>query len=404
LSREYLMSVGLFLLALMSKPMAVSLPVVLLILDWYPFQRIRSLKSGWSALLDKTPFIALSLFSSVMTILAQKHSMGLMEFVSLQTKILVAAKSLVMYLWKVVFPLSLSAFYLYPEHVSLLSPEYLFPVLLVAGITLTCVAFTRAKKVWLAIWGYYIVTLLPVIGIVQVGYQSMADRYMYLPGIGPFLVIGLFIVWVKAKTDVLSGSRMIKLAGVFVAFTFLVLFSHLTIKQITVWENTVTFYSYVINKSPRELPIAYYNRGMAYSERGETDRAIADFEELVEMDPGDYEVHTRLGVLYAQSGFLSKAIASFNKAIEMNPDYPFAYGNRGYAYSLLGKKEKAIKDLSRAIALDKGYVKAYVNRGNLYLSSGREELAARDFQEACDMGDGEACSTSRALQSRLQGQ
>jgi tetratricopeptide (TPR) repeat protein len=401
----------------MSKPMAVSLPVVLLILDWYPFQRIRTLRSFGSAIFEKTPFVALALFSSVLTYLAKRATvMGLMEHVDLKTRILVAAKSLFMYLWKMLFPHPLIPLYEYPEQVSIALFEYLLPLLLFVAITTACVVVAKKKKLWLTVWAFYVITLLPVIGILQVGIQSMADRYTYIPGIGPFLVVGVFSAWIAARADALSTwSRAVKYAGASLLCVILVILSLLTMKQTLVWKDSIALYDHIIHQSPAEVSRAYYNRGVVFSKKGETDKAIADFEKVIHLSTGDYDAYAKLGILYGKAGSFSKAIETFDMAIRVKPDYPLSYGNRGYAYSLVGESnrgyayslvgesEKAIEDFSRAIALDNGYVKAYVNRGNLYLASGRKELAADDFQKACDLGDGEACKISRSLKSPLQG-
>jgi hypothetical protein len=100
-----------------------------------------------------------------------------------------------LYIWKMVLPLNLIPLYTYPRDISLLSPNYFLPILLVAGITLTCIIAIKRQKLWMSVWGYYVVTLVPVLGIVQVGGQAMADRYTYLPGTGPFLIVGLAIAW-----------------------------------------------------------------------------------------------------------------------------------------------------------------------------------------------------------------
>jgi Flp pilus assembly protein TadD len=444
----YLLSIGFFLLSLMSKPMAVSLPVVLLILDWYPLQRIRTLRSFRSALFEKTPFIALALFSSIITYMAKKQgAMELAEHLGLPTRLLVASKSLVMYIWKMIFPHPLVPMYPYPREVSFLSFDYFIPPLFIVGITIACVVAARKRiKLWIAVWVYYVVTLIPVLGIIQTGGQAMADRYTYLPSIGPFLVAGLLVAWITEKANKSPGRNLLlKRIGISMAVALLVATSYLTVKQIKIWKNTMVLFNHVIEESPVEFYLAYSKRGRAllskghieealkdfdrvidlnpyyhvayfyraaiFEKKGEIDRAIEDYNTAIEefriasgMDPRDYEIYTRLGVLYGKSNSLGKAIESFNKAIEINPGYPLAYGNRGHAYSLAGDIERAIEDLSRAIALDNGYVKAYVNRGNLYLTSGREELAGDDFQKACALGDGEACTITRTLQNPVLGE
>ena len=209
-NKHYILVLFLFALALLSKPMAVSLPAVLLILDWHPFNRISSMKSFLSALLEKLPLIALSLISSVLTVLAQKAGGALRTFdvIPLSVRVLVATESLMSYLWKMILPMNLTPYYPYPKNISLLSEECLLSVILVFGITAACIVMAKKQKLWLAVWGYYVITLLPVIGIVQVGIQAMADRYTYLPSLGPFLITGLGVAWVFKKTEALKARML----------------------------------------------------------------------------------------------------------------------------------------------------------------------------------------------------
>ena len=158
INKHYLLSLGFFVLALLSKPMAVTLPVVLLILDWHPFDRIRSLKTFQAACVEKLPFFILSLASSIVTVFAQRAGGALssVAITPLPTRVLVAAKALIAYLGKMVWPLNLVPFYPYPETASFASWEYFAPVALAAGITAFAWSLLKKRKVWLSVWGYYV--------------------------------------------------------------------------------------------------------------------------------------------------------------------------------------------------------------------------------------------------------
>jgi hypothetical protein len=207
-NRRYLAVLGFFVLALLSKPMAVSLPLVLMILDWYPFNRIYSFKTFRSALFEKLPLAILSLASSIVTIMAQKAvgAVARPEVIPLSARMLVAAQSLTAYLFKMVFPHGLIPFYSYPlpSEISLYRFKYQLSIAVLIGITAACMTLMKKNKLWLSSWAYYIVTLLPVLGIVQVGGQSMADRYTYLPSLGPFLITGLGAAWISGKANILK--------------------------------------------------------------------------------------------------------------------------------------------------------------------------------------------------------
>ena len=377
--------------------MAVTLPVVLLILDWYPLGRIQSLKTVRTAIVGKLPFIALSIISSVLTVFAQRAGGAIksMEFAPLSTRGLVGGISLIMYLWKMVLPVDLVPFYPYPKEASLLSIEYLSALVLVSGITIACVVMARRHKLWLSAWGYYVMTLLPVLGIVQVGLQSMADRYMYLPGLGPFLVMGIMVAWVWARIEG-AGKRgqLTKYLTVAVSVAVIISLSYLTFKQVGVWRNSIVFWSYVIEKEPERVLLAYLNRGLAYEKTGQINKAIEDYDKAIAIDPLYFEAYNNRGVLYGQEGKFDKAIEYFNKSISINPDDEEAYVDRGIAYALSGRYDRAMEDFNKSILLNQDSAEAYYNRGNLYLRTGDRERSMSDFRKACNLGKEDGCARS----------
>ena len=297
LREHYLFALGFFILALLSKPMAVSLPIVLLILDWYPFKRIHSVKNLWPIFYEKIPFFSLSLISSIITILAQKagHALTIMETVPLSKRLLVAVKSLIAYLLKIILPTNLIPFYPYPKDISLLSLEYPLTIILAVGITVICIVRASRERFWLSLWFYYIVTLIPVIGIIQVGAQAMADRYTYLPSLGPFLMMGLVMAWSWNRVDDLRIKRAIKQLFAISAFMILsVAMTYLTVEQIGMWKDDITFWSYVIEKEPYSASFVYNNRGIAFDKMGRFDKAIADFQN--DCDLGDRDGCNKLWI------------------------------------------------------------------------------------------------------------
>jgi len=365
--RSLLYALCFFALALMSKPMAVSLPIVLLILDWYPFERISSFRTFRTACIEKLPFIGLSLISSIFTLLAQKTggSMELMEVLPLSTRLLVAANSFVAYLWKMIAPIHLIPFYPYPENISPFSPGYLLPIFLLAGITAVCVIAARRKRVLLSVWGYYLVTLLPVIGIVQVGQQSMADRYTYLPGLGPFLLLGLLGAWIWSKLGRLRGRAPVAgFAGVATAIVILFSLVFLAIQQIGIWKDNITLWTYVIEEEPGRVPLAYNNRGLTFSNQGWLEKAIADFTAAIALNPYEYRY----------------------------------YNNRGEAFGKKGLHSLAINDYEQALALNQKDAKVFVNRGLIYFSIGEDRSALFDFIRACELGDSFGCTMRQYIE------
>ena len=397
-NRHYLATLGLFILALLSKPMAVSLPAVLLILDWYPFTRIRSGKTLWAACVEKLPFIALSFFSSIITVLAQKAggAMRTLEFVPLSTRVLVGAKALVAYLGKMLLPLDLVPFYPYPEDASLLSGKYLFPLALVIAVTSVCIITAKKRRFLLSAWSYYVVTLVPVLGIVQVGLQSMADRYAYLPSLGPSLIMGLGAALISSKVNYVSAKNVIvKIVAGAAAILVLGGMSSLTFKQISIWQNSIVFWNYVIEKEPHRAYLAYVNRGRAFETSGQPERALADYDTAIALKPTNGEAYVNRGVLRGEAGSFDKAMEDFNQSIALNPDYAVAYSDRGIVYALTGQYDRALEDFNTALALDQDLAEAYFNRGRIHSQAGRTEFARADYQKACDLGYEKGCNALR---------
>lgn len=380
--KEYQLTLGFFILSLLSKPMAVSLPIVLLILDWYPFRRIQTLKTFQKVFVEKFPLVALSLISSILTVLAQKTGGAVvsMENVPLSERLSVAARSLITYLWKLAVPRDFIPYYPYPKNISLGSPEYVLAVALVIGITVCCVLVARRHKLWLTAWGYYVATLLPVIGIVQVGSQSMADRYTYLPSLAPFLIIAAGTSWCY---DTMINRRRWGFRAIMLFFgagmLICVGMSYLTIRQIQIWENGLSVWSYVIEREPRQVSIAYTNLGSVYQKMGQYDKAMENFDNALYLDQDDYLAYLNRGVIFDKLGQLDKAIENYNKAVILHPNDYAVYFNRGLTYGKIGNLPGAIEDFKGVIALNPNEYRAYNNIGILYSTAGMYDKAIESF-------------------------
>jgi tetratricopeptide (TPR) repeat protein len=383
--RVLLPALGFFVLALLSKPMAVTLPVVLLILDWYPLGRIGTFRTFRTALVEKVPFFALSLASSIVTVAAQQRGGALtsIEKIPLLTRILVAAQSLLAYLGKMLLPMNLIPFYPYPREVTLFSLVYPSSILLTIAITAGCVMQAKRQKIWLSAWGYYVVTLLPVLGIVQVGGQAMADRYTYLPSLGPFLVAGLCSAWVS--DNILRGRKpsLVNSTAFVLGVPLLIIttLSSLTIRQITLWRDSVRLWTSVIEREREPLPMAYVNRGAALQKSGLFDNAIADYKTAIALDPTAFRAYISLGTAYEHMGMLDKAMENDNKAIALNPSSQEAFRNRGILFERMQKFDRAIADYTHAIDLKPNYYEAYNNRGLTYAKMGHLDEAIADYNE-----------------------
>ncbi|MGD0884704.1 MAG: tetratricopeptide repeat protein [Thermodesulfovibrionales bacterium] len=388
LNKHYLFSLCFFALALLSKPMAVSLPVVLLILDWYPFKKIQSLKTFGTAVINKLPFIVLSLISAVLTIQAHRAgvAMNLMKFVPLASRMLVAAKSLIVYLGKMILPINLIPYYPYPQDVSRLPVAYLLSSAVVVGITMICVVIAKRQRILLSVWCYYVVTLIPVLGIVQVGAQSMADRYTYLPSLGPFLVMGLITAEIYERVTNLEHWRLIlRIVGVIAAIVMLVSMSYGTLQQIGVWKNSLVFWNYVIEKEPGRVPLAHNNLGNAYQSKGLYDMAIEQYQTALRLMPDYAEARYNLGNTYQSKGQLDMAIEQYQTALRLKPDYAKAQNNLGVAYASKGQLDMGMEQFQLALRLKPDYADAHCNLGIIYKRKGLKSEAIRELETALEI-------------------
>jgi protein O-mannosyl-transferase len=342
----YLLSIVFFALALASKTMAVSIPVVLLLLDWFPYRRLQSIKTFTVAVIEKTPFIVLSLLISVVSIVAQRTSraMATLAGTPLSSRIFVATKALVAYLWAMILPLNLTPFYPYPKDVHLLSIEFIFCVSLIIAITSVCLFLVKKHPIWITLWSYYVITLLPVIGIVQVGGQARADRYTYLPSLAPFLLFGLMMAWVFTK---MQHSRMPKISSrlaLIAAASFLIVpLIYLTLIQTRIWDNSLTLWNYTVEKQPLAV-IPHYDLGYELLERRRFDEAIEEFKKItLQLDPNHENAHYNLGRALEEIGRTKEAITEYQKVLQMDPTDPEAHYNLAICFSIIGKSEEAVE-------------------------------------------------------------
>ena len=422
--QRYLAVLLSFALGLMVKPMLVTLPFALLLLDYWPLQRFapkkaaqeiqtagnkqgdgdrRKGKTGkkqpvkgegktekttddknpWAVigplLLEKTPLFALTVLSSFLAYIAQKgETMGSLGWTPPSERLANAFISYIVYLGKMFWPTNLAVHYPYPgarPFWQVWGAVFLFIVVMLAVIRL-------AKRVpYLAVgWLWYVGTLVPVIGIVQVGTQAMADRYTYIP------LIGLFIIVAWGVPELFKNWRFRKEALIVLPAMCISCLFPLTWRQVGYWQNSISLYDQALEVTDGN-GLIYYNRGFAYSDLGKYVQAIADYNKAIEINPRYAEAYNNRGNAYGNLGNHRQAIEDCNKAIELNPKYAMAYYNRGIAYGNLGDYRQAIEDYNKAIELNPKYAQAYNNRGNAYGNLGNHRQAIEDIKTAARLGD-----------------
>jgi tetratricopeptide (TPR) repeat protein len=387
-NRRYYLTLLYFFLALGSKPMAVTFPAIIMLLDWYPFRRDFALKR-LSLLLEKAPFFALGGVIAIITVIAQKNvgAMVVLSDISFGDRVLVAFQSTVIYFGKMLFPVGLLPLYPYPEKVSLLMPEYAGSILLVTGVTVACILIAKKQRIWITVWGYFLVSVFPVLGLMQAGPQPLADRFVYLPSLGPFMLVGIgtALVWRKSAASLAVRRSVAVLALILVA-----LMSGVTVVQIGIWKSSMVMWNHVIEKVPHRLPMAYQNRGILFMDAGEYDRAIEDATQAIALAPDYHDAYHNRGNALAGKGEFAKAIADYKRAISLKPDDAVLYNSLGLAYAAMGLSSLAIDSYGKSISLRAEYMEAYNNRGLAYAGVGELALAINDYNRAGELKPGEA--------------
>lgn len=383
--KYYLLCLIFFVLSLMSKPMAVSLPVVLLILDFYPLKRLGSGKLS-GVLIEKLPFFLLSLLLSAATVWIHPLKGGMqaedLEIYSPQARIFAAVRLYLFYLMKIILPFNPAPIYPPLLRSGLFSFEGLGAFIGVTGLILFSIWLFKRNKMLSSVWFYYLATLFPVMG--QVGAQSMASRYTYLPSLGPSLLIGI-----GAATLL---ERYLRKQHRFILITALLLLISMfvieTARQIGIWKDPITLWSHEIKRFPASASrheVLYYNRGAAYYKLGDYRHAIEDLNKAARFKPQGPGVYTIRGNVYGELGNYGQAIEDYSKAIEIKPGDAKVYHNRGFNYSRLGDYRSAIEDFNKTIELDPQSAVAYNSRGIVYSRLGDYRSAIKDFNKAIEI-------------------
>ena len=428
---RYVLCMLFFVLAVMSKPMAVTLPFVLLLLDYWPLNRWgnpyhENTKNGFSSVIkligEKIPFFCLSLAASAGAIWAQSKegTVASLDNVPFMIRTSNAIVAYVSYLGKLLWPVNLAVFYPY-EYV--LPPwKILFSAAVILVITLIVMYYIRKKPFLFVGWYIYLGTLVPVIGLVQVGSQAMADRYTYVPSLG----ITFVLAW--GIPSIIENQKLRKRFLAPVAVIFLSLLMLLTWQQCHYWKNSVTVFIHAISVTKNnalahnQLGLAFYeqgrdrealyhfdktillqpaqdsaynNRGAIYLKYGRTEQALQDFNKTLAVNPHYVKAYNNRANLYIQERQYRLAMEDLNEAIRLQPDYVLAYFNRGLLSAGLGDYQKAIHDFDSVTMLNANHVYAYHNRASLYFNMGNIQSGCLDAQKACALGNCQIMEAAR---------
>jgi tetratricopeptide (TPR) repeat protein len=376
----------LFALGLMCKPMLVTLPLVLLVLDYWPLRRA---ELPGKLAMEKLPLLALSIGACVATFLAQAGAMRSMDLFSLPFRLGNALLACSVYLGQMVFPAGLSVFYPYRRD-GLPTGEMVLAGMLLVGFSAVA-WWQRRRQPWLLSgWLWYLLMLLPVVGIIQVGAQSHADRYTYLPQIGICLAVTWFVGSVTvpvALAGVTPGSPRAKkvfgetLALPIIAVAILAILMVSASKQAAYWRNNERLWAHALACTTGN-EVAHYYLANELLRKGQTEEAINHFQSALRIRPDYAMAHNNLGNAFFREGRTDEAISQFQAALELKPDFAEAHYNLGVAFSQSGKTDGAIAQYQKALQLKPDYAHARDNLGKTLFIKGRVGEAIAQYQEA----------------------
>jgi Flp pilus assembly protein TadD len=367
-ARRYLAALVLFSLGLTAKAMLVSLPLVLLLMDVWPLnRRVR--------LLEKIPFVLVAAASCVVTLWAQSASRAVstLELIPIGQRLANAGVSTVAYIAKTVWPHNLTMHYPHPGK-TLSAWQVAAAWVLVAAACATAAALIRKRPAVTVGWFWFVLTLVPVSGIVQVGSQGMADRYTYVP------LIGLFVALAWTLPD-LSGRQWLRIAGLVILLGVLAALGFRAHNQAQFWRNSETLYRHATRITPND-PQAYYGLGCAIRAKGSLAGAIKQFEKAVELDPEDSRARSNLGVALYERGDLPEAADHLSVAVHLNPTDADLQTNCAMALALQGRLTESLPHFKAAVRLRPDDSGLRNNLGRCLVLLGRIQAAKREFAEA----------------------
>lgn len=361
----------LFCLGLMSKPMLVTLPLVLLLLDIWPLQRLNR-KSLPAVLREKVPFFVAAVAAGVVTMLAQSRGGAILQNTPLLGRIENAVVSCGRYLGKLAWPANLSPFY---PPVSQWSGWIVIASLaFLAGISVLTI-LARKRLPFLATgWFWFLVMLTPVLGLVAAGEQSMADRYTYLPSIGLFIAV----VW---AVHLISPSKLGTAVAVALLVPLTASWMIVTRQQIGFWRDTQSLFTHALEVTPGNY-LALNNLGTALDKQGRRDEAMAKFKEAIRVKPDYAQARNNLGVVLLNTGKPEEAMAEFQQALQANPSYADAHNNLGILHESRGRQDEALKEFALACQANPTHGDAQYNLALQLMRKGLFQQAVEHLQTA----------------------
>lgn len=385
--RRYFAVMALFALGLMCKPTLVTLPFVLLLLDYWPLGRFPGNPGGRSVFLiprplltEKIPFFVLTLFSCIATVLAQKKAIVIMDKLPFSDRIGNALVSYAIYLKEMVFPAGLVVLYPHPtNHLPLW--EVVLAILALGSISVGVLAYGRSHPYLLTGWLWYLGMLVPMIGLVQVGWQAHADRYTYLPQIG----LSIAIAWMAG--DLCAMRPKFRIAALAAGPATIAALMWCAWSQTSCWRDSESLWNRTLQVTA-DNDVVENGLGAALAKNRRVDEAIPHYQRALAFNPGSSEAHYNLGMALQQKGLAEEAIVHYQKTIELEPDSAGARNNLGTILLQKGELDRAIAYYQEAVGIDSDYAEAHSNLGFALHQEGRLDEAIPEYQTALKIKPG----------------
>jgi tetratricopeptide (TPR) repeat protein len=398
---RYVMVVVLFTAGLLSKPMLVSAPVILLLLDYWPLHRLRSKTpeanvretKEWKTrtqslgvsrlIVEKIPLFVLSAGSCAITFAVQKRASGAIPPLPFVWRVENAVVSYVIYIWKTLWPARLAAFYPHPDD-TLSTSGVILALAFLLAITMAAIVCRRQRGYLVVGWFWYVVMLLPVIGVIQVGEQGHADRYTYLPQ------VGLFLLAVWGVGEMAEHKRSMSRIALAVVGSIIVALAWTAFIQTSYWRNSETLWTHALAVT-HDNDFAHNNLGYLCASRGKLDEAISHFEAAARIrsqrknkhyNVGSAFVEMNLGDALAQKGESDDALLHYDQAIRLEPNYADAYYNRGNVLFAKDRLAEAIADWEKTLLIQPNDADAHTCIGNALLRQGSSKEAIAQYEIA----------------------
>ncbi len=375
---RYLLTFLAFVLGLLAKPMLITLPFVLLLLDYWPLGRLRSSTKISASLLvlEKVPFLIISAISIYVSTSSLKgfNSWISFEQTPMSLRISNAFVSYVSYIGKMIWPQNLAVFYPYPHMIPIwkIACSGLFLIFVSLLVVLAA-----KKRSYLAVgWFWFLGTLVPVIGLAQAGlWPALADRWAYVP------FIGLYIMIAWGATELLNRWPKNRIVLAATAVMILSILTSATLIQLRYWTNSITLFEHALEVTTNNF-VGHNNLAVAYAKQEDLTKVIHHHSETLKINPGFMKAHNDIGIALSKQNNIDEAIKHFALATELDPYYAEAFNNLGFSLTKKGRISDAITQLSEALRIDPNHVSARNNMGLALMGQGMTEKAMTHFSEA----------------------